>query len=190
MVASAPRNKEWVGLGGLRACLGSPFPMDLTPYQRWNMAPEMMEVNVLPRKGKLRLIERQTFVQGHIAGVGGRPVSPVLPACQVSSPWAQIWTAASLIPPPWPRASSAQPALLPHPQSTPRLSSQQALSAPWMAWSGQLPTGLLLDSPPAGNGPAQRLRTGRRPHSATAPDCLGATRLPSSVPPGGAGRAQ
>lgn len=155
--------------------------MDLTLYQRWNMAPEMMEVNALPRKGKLRLIERQTFVQGHIAGVVGHPVSPVLPACQVSS-WAQIRKAASLIPPPWPGASSAQPALPPHPQSTPRLSSQQALSASWMAWSGQLPTGLLLDSPPARNGPAQRLRTERCPHSATATDCLGATRPSSSVP--------
>lgn len=56
-----------------------------------------------------------------------------------------------------------------------------------MAWYGQRSTALLLDSPPARDSQAQRLRTGccpQGPGCATAPVCPRAARPPFSVPPG------
>lgn len=70
---------------------------------------------------------------------------PVLPVRQVSSLWAQNRTAASLIPPLRPCSPSDHPALLPHLQPAPKLSCQQALSAPpWMAGLGSFRSPLSL----------------------------------------------
>lgn len=74
-------------------------------------APGMIEANVLPRKGKLRLRERQAFAQGHTATLGSHPVSPILSAGQVSSHWAQIPSCFSDPSSPHPAAPGVQPAL-------------------------------------------------------------------------------
>lgn len=160
-------------------------PIDTTKSE----PPEMMELNVLPRKCKLRS-ERGRHLPKVTQPKSGRPscepcplgMTGVLILCSDPD---------SCFPDPScppPRSAGRPTCTAPHLQRAPRLSSQQALSAPWMARS----TGL-LDSPSSPGGPgstsADRAPPAR-PRLHHRPGLCRRTRPPSSAPPGGAGRAR